>query len=113
MNPLTLPQQWAVVALCAAATLLTRFAPFWLFDRPGGAPGWVRYLGRVLPGAVFGMLVIYCLKDVAWLAGAHGAPELIALAVVVAVHLWRRQTLLSIAAGTACYMALVQWVFVS
>ena len=70
------------------------------------------YLGEVLPAAVFGLLVVYCLRDVGWTQGWHGAPELISILVVVALHLWRRQMLLSIAGGTICYMLLVQLVFV-
>ena len=65
----------------------------------------------MLPGAVFGMLVIYCLKEVSVFAGSHAIPEIISLAVVVALHLWKRQMLLSIAAGTVTYMILVQTVF--
>ena len=68
-------------------------------------------LGRLLPGAVFALLVVYCLKNVSLTAGSHGIPEAIAIAVVVALHLWKRQTLLSIAGGTVVYMLLVQTVF--
>ena len=105
-------QQIITVAVAVAATLLTRFLPFLVFPAGRPVPAYFRYLGRVLPGAVFGMLVVYCLKDVSWLSGAHGLPELISIAVVVALHLWKRQMLLSIAAGTICYMLLVQFVFV-
>ena len=78
-------------------------------DKP--APKYIQYLGKVLPAAVFGLLVIYSLKDVSILGGSHGIPELIAIAVVAVLHLWKRQMLLSIAAGTVCYMMLVQFVF--
>ena len=71
-------------------------------------PATVTEVGAALPGAIFGMLVIYCLRNVSWLSGSRGVPELIAIAIVVALHLWKRQTLLSIAAGTICYMFLVQ-----
>ena len=70
-----------------------------------------QYLGRALPPAVFGLLVVYCLKNVSILKGSHGIPELIAIAAVVLLHLWKRQMLLSIAGGTVLYMVLVQTVF--
>lgn len=99
------------IAALAAGTALTRFAAFWIFPPGRPTPRYVRYLGRVLPAAVFGMLIVYCLKDVSFLTGSHGAPELIAIALVAALHLWKRQMLLSIAGGTICYMLLVQLVF--
>ena len=68
-------------------------------------------LGRVLPGAVFGLLLVYCLKNVSLVSGSHGLPEAIALAVVAGLHLWKRQMLLSIAGGAVVYMVLVQTVF--
>lgn len=68
-------------------------------------------LGRILPAAVFGLLIVYCLKNVSFLSGSHGMLELISIALVTALHLWKRQTLLSIAAGTVCYMLLIQFVF--
>ena len=92
-------------------TMVTRFLPFILFPGDKPAPKYIQYLGKVLPAAVFGLLVIYSLKDVSILGGSHGIPELIAIAVVVLLHLWKRQMLLSIAAGTVCYMMLVQFVF--
>jgi branched-subunit amino acid transport protein AzlD len=72
----------------------------------------ITYLGAVLPYAVMGMLVVYCLKNVSLLTAPHGIPEAIALLAVAALHLWRRSTLLSIFGGTAVYMLLVQMVFV-
>lgn len=68
-------------------------------------------LGTVLPSAVFGLLVVYCLKNVSLFTGSHGLPELISIAVVAGLHVWKRQMLLSIAGGTVCYMLLVQLVF--
>lgn len=111
MTTMTLPQQIITVAVAVLATLLTRFLPFILFPAGKPTPKYIQYLGKVLPAAVFGLLVIYCLKDVSILSGSHGLPELIALAAVAALHLWKRQMLLSIAGGTACYMLLVQLVF--
>lgn len=74
-------------------------------------PKYVQYLGKALPSAVFGLLVIYCLKNVNLMQGSHGIPELLSLAAVAALHLWKRQMLLSIAGGTVFYMALVQRIF--
>ena len=91
--------------------MLTRFLPFLLFSSRRPTPKYVRYLGRALPPAIFGMLVVYCLKNVSIVSGSHGLPELIAIAVTVGLHLWKRQTLLSIAGGTIAYMLLIQLVF--
>lgn len=99
----------AVVVLCTQAT---RWLPFLLFGGNRQVPAPVQYLGRVLPPAVMATLVIYCLKDVRWLLPPHGAAELIAIAAVVLLHLWKRNTLLSIGIGTVLYMVLVQAVFV-
>lgn len=99
-----------VLAL-AAGTQLTRWLPFWLFPDQKEPPKVVLYLGRVLPAASMGLLVVYCFKGVTWLSGTHGLPELLASAVVVGLHLWRKNVLLSIAGGTAVYMLLVQMVF--
>ena len=104
-------QALITIALCALATMLTRFLPFLLFPAGKPTPKYIQYLGRVLPMAVFGLLVVYSLKDVSVFSGSHGIPELIAVAVVVCLHLWKRQMLLSIAGGTVCYMLLVQHVF--
>lgn len=104
-------QQIITILLCAAGTMLTRFLPFAVFSGKKPAPKYIQYLGKALPGAIFSMLVVYCLRSVDVLHGAHGLPELIAIAVTAGVHLWRRQMLLSIAAGTVCYMVLVQVVF--
>lgn len=104
-------QHMIIIALCALATQLTRFLPFILFPAGKPTPKFVRYLGYALPAAVFSMLVVYCLKNVNLLAGSHGLPEAIAIAVVAALHLWKNQTLLSIAGGTIVYMLLVQNIF--
>ncbi|MDY5776089.1 MAG: branched-chain amino acid transporter permease [Lachnospiraceae bacterium] len=98
-------------ALVVLGTMMTRFLPFLLFPADKPTPKYVQYLGKVLPAAVFGLLVIYCLKDVNIFTGSHGIPELIAIGVVVLLHLWKKQILLSIAGGTICYMLLVQLVF--
>ena len=109
---MTLTQQIITIALCALGTMATRFLPFLLFSSRRPTPRYIQYLGRVLPGAIFGMLVVYCLRNVDLTAGSRrGLPEAVAIAVVAALHLWRRQMLLSIAGGTVCYMLLVQLVF--
>ncbi|MBQ9153394.1 MAG: branched-chain amino acid transporter permease [Solobacterium sp.] len=99
------------ILICSAATILIRFLPFAIFSGKRKTPEYVLYLGRVLPPAIFSMLVVYCLKGVSLFQGSHGIPEAIASAVTVALHLWKRQTLLSIAGGTLCYMFLVQMIF--
>ena len=104
-------QQLVTILVVAVGTMLTRFLPFLLFPAGKPTPKYIQYLGRVLPAAVFGMLVVYCLKNVSLLSGSHGLPEAMAIAVVAALHLWKKQTLLSIAGGTVCYMLLVQLVF--
>ena len=109
---MTVTQQILTVAAVVCGPLATRFLPFLVFPAGKPTPKYFTYLGRVLPGAVFGMLVIYCLKGVDVFTGSHGLPELIAIAAVVGLHLWKKQMLLSIAGGTVLYMLLVQFVFV-
>lgn len=108
---MTTTQHLLTIGVIALATMATRFLPFLLFPAGKEAPGFIRYLSKVLPGAVFGLLMVYCLRHVDLLSGSHGIPEAMALAVVAALHLWKRNMLLSIAGGTICYMALVQWIF--
>ena len=108
---MTLPQRIITIALCVLGTVLTRFLPFLVFSPRRETPGYIRYLGKALPCAVFGMLVVYCLKDVSVISGAHGLPELLAICVTVGLHLWKKQMLLSVAGGTVCYMLLVQFIF--
>ena len=108
---MTVPQQLATIALCIAGTMLTRFLPFLIFSPKKETPQYIQYLGKALPCAIFGMLVIYCLKNVSVFSGSHGLPELIAITATILLHLWRKQMLLSIAGGTACYMILVQFMF--
>lgn len=107
---MTLTQQIITIGIVVFGTMLTRFLPFLVFGRGKETPKYVQYLGKALPAAVFGLLVVYCLKDVNILAGNHGIPEAIAILAVVLLHLWKRQMLLSIAGGTVCYMLLVQFV---
>lgn len=108
---MTLEQQVITIGICVIGTMATRFLPFLLFSSKKPTPDYIQYLGRALPSAIFGMLVIYCLKNVNLLEGNHGLPEFLAIGVVAALHLWKRQMLVSIAGGTICYMVLVQLVF--
>lgn len=108
---MTLAQKIIIIGMAVLGTAMTRFLPFLVFPGDKPVPKYIQYLGRVLPSAVFGLLVIYCLRDVNILSGSHGIPELISIAAVAGLHLWKRQMLLSIAGGTVCYMLLVQMVF--
>ena len=99
-------QALITILAIAVGTQFTRWLPFWLF--PAAV---VLYLGKVLPPAMMGLLTVYCFKNVAWLSGTHGAPELLASAAVVGLHLWKRNVLFSITGGTVLYMVLVQAVF--
>ena len=108
---MTLTQQLITIGMVILGTVLTRFLPFLIFPAGKPTPKYIQYLGRVLSSAVFGLLVVYCLRGVDPLTGSHGIPELISILLVVILHLWKRQMLLSIAGGTVCYMLLVQFVF--
>ncbi|MBR3107637.1 MAG: AzlD domain-containing protein [Clostridia bacterium] len=98
-----------LVAAMALTTAALRFLPFLLFEKK--TPPFVVYLGKVLPAALIGMLVVYCLKDVQIASAPHGLPELIAGAAVALLQAWKRNSLLSILAGTLLYMVLVQTIF--
>ena len=108
---MTLPQQIITIAMVSLGTMITRFLPFIVFPAGKETPKYVRYLGKVLPAAVFGMLVIYSLKDISLFTGSHGIPEMISILLVIGLHFWKRQMLLSIAGGTICYMLLIQFIF--
>ncbi|MBQ9167094.1 MAG: branched-chain amino acid transporter permease [Oscillospiraceae bacterium] len=100
-----------MIVIMSAVTVLLRFLPFWIFGSNRKTPAIITYLGKVLPYAIMGMLVVFCLKNVSLAEAPHGIPELIACALVVVLHVWKRNTLLSIVGGTICYMLLVQLVF--
>ena len=102
----------AVILVAAVCTFATRVAPFLLFNGKKPIPPIVRYLGEALPPAVIALLVVYCVKNVIWLAAPHGAPELLCIAVTALLHVWKRNNLLSIGVGTVLYMFLVQTVFI-
>lgn len=100
-----------LVVVAALVTAATRFLPFLLFGGKRKTPAVITRLGQLLPCAIMGMLVVYCMKDVSFLSPPYGVPELIGCAVVAALHIWKRNSLLSIGVGTVCYMLLVQLVF--
>ena len=106
---MTHTQEILTIAICVAGTMATRFLPFLIFREGRPVPPYVQYLGEALPSAIFAMLVVYCLRNVDFTGGAHGLPELVSIAATAALHLWRRNMLLSILGGTLCYMAIVQW----
>ena len=108
---LTPLQTFLMILAVATGTQLTRWLPFWLFPENKQPPALVTYLGRVLPAATMGLLVVYCLKGVSWITALHGIPELISVAAVVGLHRWKGNVLLSIAGGTLLYMLLVQVIF--
>ena len=101
-----------LIAVSALVTALIRFAPFLVFRGGRETPAVILRLGKLLPCAVMSMLVVYCLRNMNFVGASHALPEIIAAAVVVLLHVWRRNTLLSIVAGTVVYMLLVQLVFV-
>ena len=109
---LTNVQALGIVLAVTLGTVITRFLPFVLFPDSRPVPKIVEYLGRTLPAAMMGLLVVYCLRNMDFAGASHALPEIIAAAVVVLLHVWRRNTLLSIVAGTVVYMLLVQLVFV-
>ncbi len=98
-----------LIAVMAIVTMLLRFLPFIIFRKD--TPEYISYLGQVLPAALIGMLVIYCLKDTSFMEAPHGLPELISAGIVVALQAWKRNSLLSILSGTVIYMLLVQLIF--
>lgn len=108
---MTFEQKMITIGMVVLGTAITRFLPFLVFPSGKPTPKYIQYLGKVLPAAIFGLLVVYSLKNVNPLAGSHGIPELLSILLVIGLHLWKRQMLLSIAGGTIFYMALVQLVF--
>ena len=100
-----------IILAMGVATLVTRIAPVLIFGRDRKVPDLILYLGKVMPYTAMGLLIIYCLKDVSVLEGSHALPEGIALAVVIASYIWKRNTIFSVVLGTVLYMVLVQVVF--
>lgn len=101
-----------MIVVMVAVTVALRFIPFVVFGGNRQTPAYIDYLGKVLPYAIMGMLVVFCLKSTPIAASPHGLPELIACAVVVGLQVWKRKTLVSIICGTLCYMILIQFIFV-
>ena len=104
-------QQIGTIAIVIAVTVFTRAVAFWVFPEGKKTPPFIAYLGKVLPAAVFGMLVIYCLKDCSFAQANQWVPELFAIGLITAIHVWKRNMFLSIAAGTAAYMLLSAYLF--
>lgn len=100
-----------IIAVIAAVTVLLRFLPFLIFRNNAHPSPVITWLGQVLPYATMSMLVVYCLRQIDFTGSAHGLPELLACALVIALHFWKHNTLLSIFCGTVCYMLLIQFVF--
>jgi len=108
---LTVTEALIIIGVMALATAITRFLPFICFPDAASAPRYISYLGKMLPTAAVSLLVVYCLRDVSITSLPHGIPEAIAIATVTALHIWKKNTLLSVATGTIVYMLLVQFVF--
>ena len=100
-----------MILVIAFVTIALRFLPFFIFSGNKPVPKFINYLGRVLPYSIMAMLVVYCLKGISFVKVPFGLPELISVAVVAILHVWRRNTLFSIICGTICYMVLIQFVF--
>ena len=112
MSEMSLMQQALTIGAAVAATLLTRYLPYLLFPAGKETPAYIVYLGRYLAPAVFGLLIVYCLRNVSFSAGGtFGIPEAAAIAVVAGSFLWRQNMMLSMAAGTVVYMILMQTIF--
>ena len=109
---MTLMEQIITIAICILCVQFTRLLPFWIFPANRPIPEYIRYLGKVLPAAMFGMLVVYCYKNVDVLSSYHGLPDFIAGALVLGLHFWKKNMFISISAGTIFYMFLVQKVFI-
>lgn len=101
---MTVTQYIITIALCSLATILTRSLPFILFRENKETPEFIKYIGKFLPSAVFGMLVVYCLKDIKITVSPFGIPELVCILVTAALHLWKKQMILSILGGTLLYI---------
>ncbi|WP_133543394.1 branched-chain amino acid transporter permease [Mesocricetibacter intestinalis] len=109
---MTLNEQIITIAMGVVGVQFCRLLPFWLFPANRPIPAYIRYLGKVLPAAMFGMLVVYCYKNIDLLSQYHGLPDILAGSVTLILHLWKRNLFLSMAVGTLLYMLLVQKIFV-
>ena len=102
---------FTMILIIALVTAALRFIPFLIFNGNKPIPKFVEYLGRVLPYSIMAMLVVYCLKGISFRKAPFGLPELISVVIVAVLHIWKRNTLLSIIGGTVCYMVLIQFIF--
>ena len=109
--PLSAGMSFLIIVLVALTTFATRVTPFLIFPKGKEIPKTIQYLGKVLTPAIIGMLVVYCLKNTSVMTAPYGVPELISVTVVAVLHVWKRNNLLSIGAGTVLYMVLIQTVF--
>lgn len=100
------------IAVAAICTFATRLVPFALFGGKKEVPAVITYLGKVLPPAIIATLIIYCVRSVDFTASPHGAAEIIAIVVTALLHIWKKNTLISIGGGTILYMILVQFIFI-
>ncbi|WP_199617525.1 branched-chain amino acid transporter permease [Paenibacillus alkalitolerans] len=108
---MTVLEQIITIGMVVLGTMMTRFIPFIIFPSGRPTPSYVQYLGKVLPSAALGLLVVYSIKDVEFLSGNYGVPELISIVLVALLHIWKRNMFLSIASGTFAYMFLIQFLF--
>lgn len=108
---LTNLQTFGMILAIAAGTMITRFLPFILFPENKETPKIITYLGIVLPSAMMGLLVIYCLRNINILSNSHGLPEILAIIVIILLHHYKNNVLLSIVGGTLIYMFLIQFAF--
>ncbi len=108
---LTPVQTLIIVLVVSIGTVVTRFLPFLVFKKANSNSSYIGYLSRVLPYSAIGLLVVYDLKDISFKSMAHWLPEIISIALIIVLHYWKENTLLSIGAGTVLYMVLVQFVF--
>ena len=108
---MTLEQQIITIGMVVLGTVITRFLPFIMFPSGKTTPKYIQYLGKVIPGSIFGLLVVYALRNTNVLSGSHGIQEAVAIGIIIVLHLWKRNMLISIAGGTISYMLLIQLVF--
>ncbi|NOU90589.1 branched-chain amino acid transporter AzlD [Paenibacillus sp. LMG 31460] len=106
---MTLIERLITIGMVVLGTMMTRFLPFIIFPSGRPTPSYVQYLGKVLPSAAIGLLVVYSIKDIKFVTGSHGLPELLSIVLVALLHIWKRNMFLSIASGTLVYMFMIQF----
>jgi branched-subunit amino acid transport protein AzlD len=105
-------QLFLFFGLVSLGTIFTRFLPFILFPENKKIPNYIKHLSNVLPYTIIGMLVVYCLKDISFTVHPYAVPEMISIATITVLHLWKKNTLLSISFGSALYIILIQFIFI-